>query len=106
MAGWIQIIFLDFLAHFLQCQVSKNKIINPSAWQSVDTMANQVPPHGNNHQDEGSGGIAQVTFRVRCETLGHGESVFLSQAENPTGSRVSDFIVLSTSRRSGGVDLL
>eukprot|EP00584_Thalassiosira_punctigera_P006186 CAMPEP_0172526174 /NCGR_PEP_ID=MMETSP1067-20121228/1140_1 /TAXON_ID=265564 ORGANISM="Thalassiosira punctigera, Strain Tpunct2005C2" /NCGR_SAMPLE_ID=MMETSP1067 /ASSEMBLY_ACC=CAM_ASM_000444 /LENGTH=1201 /DNA_ID=CAMNT_0013309623 /DNA_START=51 /DNA_END=3656 /DNA_ORIENTATION=- len=34
------------------------------------------------------GGIAQVTFRVRCETLGHGESVFLSQADNPAGTRV------------------
>jgi hypothetical protein len=23
------------------------------------------------------GGIAKVTFRVRCETLGHGEAIFL-----------------------------
>ncbi len=26
-----------------------------------------------------SGGIARVTFRVRCETLGHGECVYLHQ---------------------------
>lgn len=40
-------------------------------------------------QTTDSGGIAQVTFRVRCENLGHGEAIFLSQADNPSGSRVS-----------------
>lgn len=33
--------------------------------------------------------FAQVTFRVRCEKVGHGESVFLSPVGNNTGSRVS-----------------
>lgn len=36
-------------------------------------------------------GLAQVTFRVRCEKIGHGESVFLSQADNTaTGTRVRE----------------
>ncbi len=29
-----------------------------------------------------NGGIARVTFRVRCETLGHGECVFLHPDSN------------------------
>ena len=29
--------------------------------------------------------LAQVTFRVRCEKIGHGEDVFLS---DPAGSKV------------------
>lgn len=56
------------------------------AHTTLNTMANLLPPPDT---DESLGGIAQVTFRVRCETLGHGESVFLAQAENPSGSRVS-----------------
>ena len=33
-------------------------------------------------------GVARVTFRVRCETLGYGESVFLYP--EATNRRVSD----------------
>ena len=36
-------------------------------------------------------GLAQVTFRVRCEKIGHGESVFLSQADDPAaGNQVRE----------------
>lgn len=39
--------------------------------------------------------FAQVTFRVRCEKIGHGESVFLAQADNP-----ADRIPLFTTAKS------
>jgi len=41
----------------------------------------------SNPQDEA--GAAFVTFRVRCESLGHGEDVYLVPLENPSGIRVS-----------------
>mmetsp|Transcript_27088 Transcript_27088/g.55473 ORF Transcript_27088/g.55473 Transcript_27088/m.55473 type:complete len:1252 (-) Transcript_27088:142-3897(-) len=55
--------------------------------------SNQIPPAQQvvDEQNEGSAGLAQVTFRVRCETLGHGESVFLVQADNLHGSRIPLF---------------
>jgi hypothetical protein len=37
---------------------------------------------------EETGGIARVTFRVRAETLGFGESVYLTR-EDDSGARVS-----------------
>lgn len=36
-----------------------------------------------------SGAIAHVNFRVRCETLGHGEEVFLVQAGDDKRQKVS-----------------
>jgi hypothetical protein len=33
-------------------------------------------------------GIARVTFRVRCDSLGHGESVYLAREDD--SSRVSN----------------
>jgi len=39
-----------------------------------------------------STGLAQVSFRVRCEKIGYGESVFLSQADNTAaGNRIPLF---------------
>ena len=37
-----------------------------------------------------SGGVSQVTFRVRCESIGHGESVFLAPADN-AGAKIPLF---------------
>ena len=34
------------------------------------------------------GCIAQLNFRVRCETLGHGESVYLVSSDDPDLTRV------------------
>ena len=34
-------------------------------------------------EEGNSNGIARVTFRVRCETLGYGENVFLHYDESP-----------------------
>ena len=34
------------------------------------------------------GFIAQLNFRVRCETLGHGEGVFLVRSDDPDLTRV------------------
>lgn len=33
--------------------------------------------------DVEAGSVAHVTFRVRCETLGHGEEVFLIALDDP-----------------------
>ena len=46
------------------------------------SMSNQQP-------EESSRGIARVTFRVRCETLGHGEMVYLARVGDASGFRVS-----------------
>eukprot|EP00978_Attheya_sp_CCMP212_P047422 scaffold421360_cov57-Attheya_sp.AAC.3 len=35
----------------------------------------------------GEGSIARVSFRVRCETLGHGEEVFLVRSDDANLSR-------------------
>lgn len=35
------------------------------------------------------GSIAHLNFRVRCETLGHGEGVFLIRSDDPHLNRVS-----------------
>lgn len=35
------------------------------------------------------GAIAHLNFRVRCETLGHGEGVFLIRSTDPHLTRVS-----------------
>mmetsp|Transcript_32765 Transcript_32765/g.70769 ORF Transcript_32765/g.70769 Transcript_32765/m.70769 type:complete len:1196 (-) Transcript_32765:143-3730(-) len=48
-------------------------------------MANLPPQSKGGLQETGGNGLAQVTFRVRCEKIGHGESVFLCQADNPVG---------------------
>jgi hypothetical protein len=36
-----------------------------------------------------SAAVAQVEFRVRCETLGHGEDVFLIRSDDPNLTSVS-----------------
>jgi hypothetical protein len=36
-----------------------------------------------------SGALAHVTFRVRCETLGHGEEVFLVKEDDVNLGSVS-----------------
>ena len=36
-----------------------------------------------------SAAVAQVEFRVRCETLGHGEEVFLIRSDDPNLTSVS-----------------
>lgn len=42
-------------------------------------------------------GLAQVTFRVRCENIGHGESVFLLQADKRAkGSRIPLFTTVKS----------
>jgi hypothetical protein len=43
-------------------------------------------------QQNTGAGSAAVTFRVRCETLGHGESVYLVSSGDPTHLRVSPFV--------------
>ena len=47
-------------------------------------------------ETEGGAGCAQVVFRVRCDKIGHGESLFLSQTD-PIANRVSErtFTILS-----------
>jgi hypothetical protein len=35
------------------------------------------------------GAVAHVTFRVRCEKLGHGEEVFMVMDGDPTMQKVS-----------------
>ena len=43
--------------------------------------------------DDTGKGIAKVTFRCRCETLGHGEAIFLYPKEgNQKGGRVSTLV--------------
>lgn len=49
----------------------------------------------NEQPEENSRGIARVTFRVRCETLGHGEMVYLSRVGDASGFRVSCEVVMS-----------
>lgn len=70
--------------------------------------SNQTTPAQQvvDEQSEGSAGLAQVTFRVRCETLGHGESVFLAQADNLYGSRVSAESELRKSEVIPGINLI
>jgi hypothetical protein len=44
----------------------------------------------NTQAEQAAGGcIAHVDFRVRCETLGHGEDVFLVKSDDPNLSNVS-----------------
>ena len=45
-------------------------------------------------------GIAQVTFRVRCENAGHGEAVFLSQTTGDTSDSAGNKIPLFTTAKS------
>ena len=46
-------------------------------------------------ETEGGAGCAQVVFRVRCDKIGHGESLFLTQTD-PIANRVSEhFTILS-----------
>jgi hypothetical protein len=35
------------------------------------------------------GALAHLNFRVRCETLGHGEGIFLVRSDDPHLTRVS-----------------
>jgi len=39
------------------------------------------------------GALAHLNFRVRCETLGHGEGVFLIRSDDPHLARVSFFVM-------------
>ena len=42
-----------------------------------------------NSDENANVGTALVSFRVRGESLGHGESVYLVPEDNPSGLRVS-----------------
>jgi hypothetical protein len=44
-----------------------------------------IPPQPRERKEEEGSRLAQVTFRVRCDNVGHGEEVFLS---DPAGSKV------------------
>ena len=37
-----------------------------------------------NNTENHDGGSALLIFRVRCEKIGHGESIFLVRADDPT----------------------
>ena len=47
----------------------------------------------NNPINADSGSAAHVSFRVRCETLGHGEEVFLAREDDVNLSNVSSLSV-------------
>ena len=53
------------------------------------TNKRQSPPYIDMSRELEDRGVARVTFRVRCETLGYGESVFLYP--EATNRRVSDW---------------
>ena len=48
------------------------------------SMANHLsPPQPQKEEDTEEGaGLAQVTFRVQCGKIGHGETLFLSPVDN------------------------
>jgi len=47
------------------------------------SMANHLsPPQPQKEEDTEGAGLAQVTFRVKCGKIGHGETLFLSPNDN------------------------
>ena len=56
----------------------------------------QLQKRGMETAEGGGAGCAQVVFRVRCDKIGHGESLFLTQTD-PIANRVSKFIRMYTS---------
>lgn len=56
------------------------------------SMADLSPNTSKEQRETETRGFARVTFRVRCEKIGHGESLFLSQAnKSSAGLRVPLF---------------
>lgn len=49
-----------------------------------------------------SASVAQVEFRVRCETLSHGEEVLLIRSDDPSLTSVSCFQCDVCELRTGG----
>ena len=61
------------------------------------SMANHLsPPQPQKEEDTGAG-LAQVTFRVKCGKIGHGETLFLSPNDNAGRVRLQFFCVLNFS---------
>ena len=46
-------------------------------------MANLPTQPNKDPRDTEGSSFAQVSFRVRCEKIGYGEGVFISQADDP-----------------------
>ena len=51
-----------------------------------------------------NGGMARVQFRVRCESLGHGEAVYLVPQDGPNGNGAvaAPLLPLAGGRNAGG----
>lgn len=61
------------------------------------SMSTPPPAGGTGGTNAGakSGSVAHVNFRVRCETLGYGEEIFLIQDGDDKMQKVSKMLVVA-----------